>query len=174
MAQRKAFALRVQQQSEHSIQSDVFRWAALAACAHPELVTLYAVPNGFHAANKRAAIRMLREGLRPSIPDVCLPVKRATFGALYIEHKTLTNPVSEKQQRMHDLLREQGNAVVVSRSFEHSRTALLAYLDRGECVASQPITRPAARLSNRPAPPGMTPPPAHAGRSPLATIARDE
>jgi len=96
-------------------------------------VLLYAIPNGASLAGgkRERAIQMSRlkaEGLRPGVPDVCLPCPRNGYGALYIEHKTTTGRISDNQSAWVDRLRAAGNLVVVSRSFEQSRAALLSYL----------------------------------------------
>lgn len=62
--------------TEAAEQRALFQWAAMAAVGHPELKLLYHVPN----EGRRSAItgaRMKSEGMKPGVPDICLPVARA-------------------------------------------------------------------------------------------------
>lgn len=105
----------------------VFDWAALASRAYPELAWLYAIPNAAKRS-ARAAQWMKAEGLRPGVPDVCLPVPRGGFGALYIEHKRLgAKPTPEQSRWLHHLALL-GNRCIISHSFDSTRAALLEYL----------------------------------------------
>ena len=124
---RPSFKLR-RGPSEHEIQCAVFQWAAIACRVYPDLRWLYAVPN----AGRRsigAARYMVAEGLRRGVPDVCLPVSRGTFGALYIEHKSDAGALRADQREWVEGLRAAGNCVIVSRSFDESRRAIVEYLD---------------------------------------------
>lgn len=82
--------------SESSHQIALFRWAAVAEATRPELALLYSVPNG-GARHKATAGRLKAEGVRAGVPDVCLPVPRGGFGALYIELKAPREPGSTKR-----------------------------------------------------------------------------
>ncbi len=114
-------------QSEHALQCAVFQWAAIAARQYPELRLLYAVPNAAQRS-VRAARYMIAEGLRAGVPDVCLPVPRGTFGALYIEHKIGSAKPTDRQSFWIHALIDAGNRVIVSRSVEQSRAAIVDYL----------------------------------------------
>jgi hypothetical protein len=113
--------------TEHQVQAALFKWAALMIRVFPELELMYAVPN----AGRRsigAARYMIAEGMKAGVPDVCLPIARGQFSALYIEHKVGKNKLTEHQDRWVELLRRYGNACVVSRSFEQSRGLVIDYL----------------------------------------------
>lgn len=119
--------------SEHDIQAALFQWAALMVRQYPELDTLYAIPNGAKYAGtprERAihAARMRAEGLRAGMLDVCLPVRSPYYGALYIEHKSETGRLEPEQKAWRERLVAVGNRVIVSRSFEESRAAIVEYL----------------------------------------------
>lgn len=119
--------------SEHAEQAALFRWAALASRAHPELRLLYAIPNG-GARNKATAGRLKAEGVRAGVPDVCLPVPRNGLGALYIELKRPGEPGRAKgalrpaQREWLAALQEAGNAVAVAHGWIEARGVIERYL----------------------------------------------
>jgi hypothetical protein len=82
--------------TEHQHQADVISWAALQAQVHPEqygaLRWLYATPNGaWLAGNQRQRIgqwrKLVNEGVKKGVPDLCLPVARRGYHGCYIEMK---------------------------------------------------------------------------------------
>jgi hypothetical protein len=104
--------------SEHQIQSEFFRWAALREAKVPELGLLYAVPN---AAKRGPALasKMKREGLKAGVPDIVLPSLQPVvsgqmvfYGSLYIEMKLPTTYPSPHQRDWADRLERSGMKVV--------------------------------------------------------------
>jgi hypothetical protein len=94
---------------------------------------MYAIPNGtklYGTLRERAiqAAKLKAEGMKPGVPDLCLPVSRGPYGALYIEHKSEHGTVKSQQNEWHTALTVYGNRVTVSRSFEESRQAIVEYL----------------------------------------------
>ena len=83
-AQHQAMVMKWSQQPE--IRS---RW--------PELALLYHIPNG----GTRDAIEgrhLKQQGVKRGVPDLCLPVARENYHALYIELKPI--PVEPQRSRM--------------------------------------------------------------------------
>jgi hypothetical protein len=114
--------------TEHQLQVLVFRWAALAMRAYPDLRWMFAVPN----AGKRTPQQgrwMKAEGLRAGVPDVWLPVPRGGAPGLVIEHKIGRKQLTDEQAQWAVGLDRLGWRVVVSRSFEDSRLAIVNYLE---------------------------------------------
>ena len=72
--------------SESTEQRNLFTWAAMQSAAWPQLRLLYHVPNGGYRTATEAA-RFRAEGVRPGVPDLCLPVARHGCHGLYIELK---------------------------------------------------------------------------------------
>lgn len=72
--------------TEHQEQVALFDLVALHLKKYPELIDLYAVPNGSyrHIATAKKA---KREGQKAGVPDICLPVSSMGYNALYIEMK---------------------------------------------------------------------------------------
>jgi hypothetical protein len=119
--------------SEHQEQAALIRWAAMSEHQHPELRLLFAIPNG-GARSKAAAGKLKAEGVRPGIPDLCLPVPRGGYSALYIELKVPASPGKPKgretstQRDMRLALTEAGNHCVVCWGWIEARDAIELYL----------------------------------------------
>jgi len=121
--------------SESQHQIALFEWAAVAVCFHPELRLLYANANGGHR-NIVTATRMKAEGVKPGVPDICLPVARGPFHSLYIELKVPKEPGSTKragrlsmaQQEWGRMLLNEGNAWEVCFGWEDARQVIENYL----------------------------------------------
>lgn len=71
-------------QSESVTQICLFRWAAFMQGQYPELALMYHIPNE-GKRSRSAGARMKQEGLKPGVPDVCLPVPRGPYHGLYGE-----------------------------------------------------------------------------------------
>lgn len=112
-------------ESEHWHQCELIQWAR--ASGIPELDLLYAIPNGARTAIK-TAVKLKAEGLKRGIPDLCLPVARGGYHALYVEMKALKGSLSKDQKLVIGGLIEQGNRVVVCKGWEAAKTTILDYL----------------------------------------------
>ncbi|MDQ3802520.1 MAG: VRR-NUC domain-containing protein [Acidobacteriota bacterium] len=120
--------------SEHREQCALFEWAARAAPRRPGLELLHAIPNaggytGGYRQNARRVQAMKREGVRPGVPDVCLPVPAGGFAGLYIELKAGRNKTTEAQDWWLEKLRQRGYAAAVCRGWEEARDLIEKYLD---------------------------------------------
>lgn len=113
-------------------QQRLLQWARLAEGAHPELRLLYHIPNE-GKRSKAGGRRMVAEGLRRGVPDLCLPVARGGWHGLYIELKrTKGGRVSEEQAAWLRHLREEGYAAQVCNGWEEAARVLEAYLREGK------------------------------------------
>ena len=113
--------------SEHDEQVALFKWAAHMALRHPELDLLFAVPNG-GKRDKIIALQMQREGVKPGVPDVCLPVPRQGWHGLFIELKYGRNTPTEYQLSWLERLIEQGYLAVVCYGWEEAVDVIKDYL----------------------------------------------
>mgnify|MGYP003143062637 FL=1 len=117
--------------SESTEQQALIQWADLYAVEVPELRLLYAIPNQ-GGAGKQAIIRgqrMRKEGMKKGVPDLCLPVRRGAWNALYIEMKDVaTGRLSPAQLDWMYMLTDAGNCCCVAHGFEAGRHALQEYL----------------------------------------------
>lgn len=114
--------------SEHANQTALFAWSALAAKDYPPLRWLFAIPN----ANSH---RMVSEGVRGGVPDICLPHPWDHFAGLYIEMKIekrrseKNGGCSEDQLKWIDYLQSAGYKVHVCYGWEEARARILEYLN---------------------------------------------
>ena len=115
--------------TEDAEQEALFKWAELAACAMPELRLMYAIPNGGYRAPRTAAL-LKRTGVKPGVPDMCLPVAKGKWHGLYIELKRAKGGVVSAEQKVwHNRLQEQGYCVKVCRGWEQAREAITEYME---------------------------------------------
>lgn len=114
--------------SEHDEQVALFKWAAHMSALHPELGLLFAIPNG-GKRDKLIALQMQREGVKPGVPDVCLPVPRKGWHGLFIELKFGANRPTEYQLEWLERLAEQGYLAVVCYGWAEATEVIQDYLD---------------------------------------------
>lgn len=126
--------------SEHEEQVTVIQWAELQCNKYPELECLYAIPNGGNWQRKPfitksgkklpplPAVKLKREGLRRGFPDLCLPVARCGYHALYIEMKVGDNKLSPEQKDWSERLQRQGNFVVTCYGADEAIQVITHYL----------------------------------------------
>jgi len=113
--------------TEHEEQVALFQWAEMAQAQYPELDMLFAVPNGGYRPMTTAA-QLKAEGVKPGVPDVCLPVARGHFYSLWIEMKRKPNTTSDAQRMWLDALRHYGHCAVVCWSAQEAISTIMAYL----------------------------------------------
>lgn len=105
--------------SEDEQQALFFEWVDANKGRFPELSLIFAVPNGSHKSKAQRAVMQLT-GLRPGVPDVCVPLcvraigGRVVRAGLWIEFKRPGGGrVSPDQKIWHEMLREYGHEVHV-------------------------------------------------------------
>lgn len=109
-------------------QQHLFQWAKLQQAAYPELALLYHVPNG-GKRNRATAARLKAEGVKPGVPDICLPVPRGDYHGLYIELKRIQGgTTSDDQKDWLDVLRRQGYHTAVCKGWNAAAQVILDYL----------------------------------------------
>ena len=74
------------------------------------------------------AVKLKREGVKPGVPDLFLPVARQDCHGLWLEMKAKDGRVSEKQGDWMEKLEEQGYRVAVAFSAEEAITVIKEYL----------------------------------------------
>jgi hypothetical protein len=74
--------------TESEEQIALFFWAELSEKKYPDLKWLYHIPNGGYRS-KATGGRLKSEGVKPGVPDLCLPVPRGTYHGMYIEMKRM-------------------------------------------------------------------------------------
>ena len=112
---------------EDAAQAEVIRWARMRQATAPELELLYHIPNG-GSRGLLEAVRLKRQGVKPGIPDLHLPIARGGYIGLWIEMKTATGRLSEDQRRIIAMLCAEGHRVEVCRSAADAVEVLEDYL----------------------------------------------
>ena len=114
---------------EAAEQAALISWARIQAKEIPELVRLYAVPNG-GSRHMLEAVNLKRQGVKPGVPDLCLPVPRHGRHGLYIEMKRVKGGTTSKEQKdWIAYLNDAGYVAVVCKGFDEARLAILEYLN---------------------------------------------
>ena len=117
--------------TEAQEQKALFEWAEWVKHRYPELALMYHIPN---EARRSYALgrEMKAQGLRSGVPDICLPVPRGGYGALYIEMKRRKDSrLSDNQRGWINGLNRAGNRAVVCKGWEEARNEIMNYL-KGE------------------------------------------
>lgn len=114
--------------TESQEQQRLFQWAKMQSGKYPELELMYHIPN----EGKRSRItgrRMVAEGLKKGVPDICLPVARGGNHGLYIELKRTKDwKITEEQENwMRDLM-GQGYEVALCIGWEKAADVIVNYL----------------------------------------------
>lgn len=121
--------------SESVEQISLFRWAAFASGAMPELDLMHHIPNG----GKRditTAKRLKAEGVKAGVPDISLPVPCGRYHGLYIELKAGKNKTTESQSGWIDKLTQQGYCVAVCYGWEAASKIITQYLKQPEKLST--------------------------------------
>ena len=71
-------------------------------------------------------------GVKKGVPDLCLPVARGKYHALYIEMKTEKGRTTKEQEWWLEALREAGSCACLCRGWEAAAQVLTWYLSLPE------------------------------------------
>lgn len=113
---------------ENREQEKVFMWAGFRQHQAPELRLLYAIPNGGWRSPATATL-LKRTGVKPGVPDMCLPVARQGYHGLYIELKRGTGGrVSVEQKKWLLALSQEGYKACVCRGADEAIQTIRAYI----------------------------------------------
>lgn len=113
--------------TESQEQMSLFQWARMSTGLYPELKLLFHVPNE-GKRTRYSGGKLLAEGLRPGVPDVCLPVPNRKYHGLFIEMKVGRNKPTDNQQFWLSSLAEQGYCTDVAYGWLDAKTIIENYL----------------------------------------------
>lgn len=114
--------------TEAQEQEALFRWAAYSRGKYPALDLLFHIPNG-GSRNLIEAAHLKAQGVKPGVPDICLPVPSGRYTALYIELKRKERGrVSDAQRGWIAALNRVGCRAVVCRGWDEARAEIERYL----------------------------------------------
>ena len=114
-------------QREDLEQAALISWAEAYERIYPELALLYHIPNG-GKRDRIVAAKLKAQGVKPGVPDLCLPVPRGKYHGLYIEMKDGKNKTTESQNKWLAALSAQGYAVKVCYGCTAARESIEKYL----------------------------------------------
>ena len=115
--------------NETTEQIELFTWAKRLEKWIPELSLMYHVPN----EGKRTNGAVLKAaGLKTGVPDICLPVARKGFNALYIEMKFGNNKPTKAQKEYISNLRKEGNKAEITYGADQAKEIIRHYLAKAE------------------------------------------
>ncbi len=113
---------------EHELQKAIIRRAKLNYAQYPELRAMYAIVNAGKRSFKMTAWYKA-EGMRTGMPDLCLPISRGGYSALYIENKVGNGKLTNEQIYRIALLGSLGNCVHVCYSADDAWEKIVEYLE---------------------------------------------
>lgn len=93
-------------------------------------IVFYAIPN----EGKRtygAGILAKKKGLQKGAPDLCIPMARHGYNALYIEMKRkVGGRLGDEQRYWLEVLTKEGNLALMAKGFEEAQQIVIDYLDK--------------------------------------------
>ena len=108
-------------------QMTIFEWAEYMKRTMPELLLLFHVPNGGKRDARTAAVMKL-SGVKPGVPDMCLPVARGGYHGLWIELKAGSGKPTLEQTRWINELNAQGYLAKVCHGHTEAIELITNYL----------------------------------------------
>lgn len=109
--------------TEKDEQIAIFDWASY----RPDLRLMFHIPNEGRRTVQHT-VSLLRQGMKPGVPDICLPVARGKYHGLYIELKAKGGRLSPDQREWQLSLLEEGYCAAVCYGFEQARETIEWYL----------------------------------------------
>lgn len=117
--------------TEEEEQTLLFSWVNMQRHTYPELDLLFHIPNEGKRTAQTGA-RLKAAGLSSGVPDICLPVAKCGYNALFIELKRQKGgTLSKNQKEWLERLLKAGNLAVRCNGFEEAKNVLIKYI-KGE------------------------------------------
>lgn len=117
--------------SEHAEQVAIFEWAGLNMATYPQLVNMFAIPNGGKRSGRTGAM-LKAEGVKSGISDIMLAYPCNGYYGLFIELKKRNgkpSDVLESQQDWIDRLNQAGYLAKVAYGAKEAVQIIKDYLD---------------------------------------------
>lgn len=116
--------------TEFQHQCAVFKWAAQPSirAQHPCLKLLHHIPNGGRR-DKIEAANLKRQGVKPGVPDLHLPVARGGYHSLFVEMKDEDGMPTIEQKWWGVELALEGNYCEVCHGWESAVRVIEWYLN---------------------------------------------
>lgn len=111
--------------TEHQIQSAVIDWCALNG------IPVFAIPNGGHR-HVSVARKLQREGVKPGVPDLMIPVMRGKYGGMFLELKAKGGTLRGVQKWWLRLLQHEGFYCAVAYGVDEAIEEIRTYVEGRE------------------------------------------
>ena len=108
---------------EKDEQIALFDWAQYRT----DLRLLHHIPNEGRRSIQYA-MSLKRQGVKPGVPDICLPVARGKYHGLYIELNVKGGRLSPEQREWQRALLEEGYCAAVCYGFEQAKQTIDWYM----------------------------------------------
>lgn len=114
--------------TEDQEQTLLFKWADLMAKQYPELLSMFAIPNG-GKRNKITAMNLKRTGVKSGVPDIMLAIPKNGYSGLFIEMKRAKGAkVSPSQKEWIDRLTASGYGCSICKGYDEAVNVVMSYL----------------------------------------------
>lgn len=104
-----------------------FDWVRLNEKFDPRFCTIYHIANERRTSMRTGKI-FKQKGVRPGVPDVCVPIPSGMYPGLYIEFKVRPNVLSDSQKAFITALLKLGFLVVIAWSADEAIQIVTEYL----------------------------------------------
>ena len=118
--------------TERDEQIALFDWASY----RPDLRLMYHITNEGRRTVQHT-VSLLRQGMKPGVPDICLPVARGKYHGLYIELKAKGGRLSPEQREWQRALLEEGYCSAVCYGFEQAKQTIDWYMKGAKTWAAE-------------------------------------
>lgn len=113
---------------EENEQAALFAWAKSMSGTYPELAYMHHIPNG-GLRSKTEATRLQKQGVKPGVSDIFLPVPRGKYHGFYIEMKVKPNKLTKAQYDWLKAMKSFGYATAVCYSWIEAKNCIEHYLE---------------------------------------------
>lgn len=94
-------------------------------------IPVFHIPNG-GARNKREGAHLKRQGVRPGVPDLCIPMPKGAYHSLYIEMKTKKGRATQAQKDWIELLNSLGHCAHICKGADAAIELIRKYMNLKE------------------------------------------
>jgi len=123
----RSFGKKKYSPTEAQIQAALFEWAAYNLIKYPELKLLHAIPNG-GSRHPAEAANLRRQGVKPGVSDIFLPVARRLYHGIYIELKAAKGRLRPMQKEWLTAVSKEGYYATMCRGTDEAIALLTWYL----------------------------------------------
>lgn len=113
--------------TEESEQMAVLAFVRLYSVRFPELSLLFHVPNG-GSRHILEAKKLRQLGVKSGVPDLCMPIARGGYNAMWIEMKSKSGRLRPEQSSWIAALTREGGYVRVCHGAQEAIDTILHYL----------------------------------------------